>query len=165
MTFSVIIPTLNEQDNIKKVVKQFSPIKSKYNIEIIVSDSGSTDQTVDISRKYCDKIVSYPENNCNICHTKDISEWGSRGVLKLVRCNKCGLVYINPRLNEEGLTKLYSNYFLQRKNDKELSDMRKKMYSLEVEFLIKHVSKHKKILDVGCGGGSFLKSFPDFSLI
>ena len=62
MTFSVIIPTLNEQDNIKKVVKQFSPIKSKYNIEIIVSDSGSTDQTVDISRKYCDKIVSYPEN-------------------------------------------------------------------------------------------------------
>lgn len=71
MTFSVIIPTLNEQDNIKKVVKQFSPIKSKYNIEIIVSDSGSTDKTVDISRKYCDKIVSYPENNCNISKARN----------------------------------------------------------------------------------------------
>ena len=69
--FSVIIPTLNEENNIKGVVKQFSSIKSKYNIEIIVSDSGSTDQTVDIARKYCDKVVSYLGNNCNISKARN----------------------------------------------------------------------------------------------
>jgi len=69
--FSVIIPTLNEENNIKGVVKQFSSIKSQYNIEIIVSDSGSTDQTVDIARKYCDKVVSYPGNNCNISKARN----------------------------------------------------------------------------------------------
>tara|TARA_Y100001970_G_scaffold26615_1_gene32152 strand:+ start:802 stop:1506 length:705 start_codon:yes stop_codon:yes gene_type:complete len=69
--FSVIIPTLNEQNNIKKVVRQFSSIKSKYNIEIIVSDSGSTDQTIDIARKYCDKVISYPKDNCNISKARN----------------------------------------------------------------------------------------------
>jgi len=106
-----------------------------------------------------DYLIS--ENDCNICNGNDVSEWGSRGVLKLVKCNNCGLVYINPRLNGEGLSKLYSNYFQQRKNNKKLSDMRNIMYSLEVEFLMKNVSEHKKILDVGCAGGLFLNSFPD----
>ena len=69
--FSIIIPTLNEENNIEEVIKQFSLIKSKYNIEIIVSDSGSADQTVDIAKKYCDRVVLYPYNDCNISKARN----------------------------------------------------------------------------------------------
>jgi len=95
------------------------------------------------------------ENNCNNCNGMNIKEWGTRGVLNLVECNNCGLVYINPRLNEEGLNKFYSNYFKKRLDDVALTKNREKMYSLEVEFLLKHINHHHSIIDVGCGGGMF----------
>ena len=69
--FSVIIPTLNEQNNIKNAVKQFSLIKSKYNIEIIVSDSGSTDQTVDIAP--LKEATSKSEENVSAATSKNKS--------------------------------------------------------------------------------------------
>jgi len=92
------------------------------------------------------------ENNCNICNSNDTSSWGDRGFLKLVKCNKCGLVYINPRLSDEGLDKFYSDYFKKRKYDIELKDKREIMYGLEADLLLKHIDSHKNILDVGCGG-------------
>jgi 2-polyprenyl-3-methyl-5-hydroxy-6-metoxy-1,4-benzoquinol methylase len=101
------------------------------------------------------------DNNCNNCEGMDIKEWGTRGILKLVECNKCGLVYINPRLNEEGLNKFYSNYFKKRLDNVALTNDRKKMYSLEVDLLLKHINHHLSIIDVGCGGGTFLSLFPD----
>ena len=35
--FSIIIPTLNEENNILNTIKQFDNYKKKYNIEIIIS--------------------------------------------------------------------------------------------------------------------------------
>ena len=45
--FSIIIPTLNEESLIAQTITQFDNIKNKYDIEIIVSDSSSTDNTVE----------------------------------------------------------------------------------------------------------------------
>ena len=67
-----------------------------------------------------------PEHNCNLCNEVKNVEWGRRGILKLVQCSGCGLVYINPRLNKTGLDKLYSNYFKKRADNHKLSIMRKK---------------------------------------
>jgi glycosyltransferase involved in cell wall biosynthesis len=58
MEFSVIVPTLNEQENILnclKSIKNQSFPRNKY--EIIVSDGNSSDKTVEIARKYADKVV------------------------------------------------------------------------------------------------------------
>jgi len=104
-------------------------------------------------------LVSY--NNCNICNSNDTSNWGERGALKLVKCNKCGLVYINPRLSDEGLNKFYTEYYKRRKDDIELTESRKIMYGLEADLLLKHIASHRNILDVGCGGGGFLRAFPE----
>ena len=49
--YSIIIPTLNEQDNIVSSIQQFDNYKDKYNLEIIVSDSRSIDNTVSLSEK------------------------------------------------------------------------------------------------------------------
>ena len=69
--FSIIIPVLNEENKIERTIKQFTSIKTKYNIEIIVSDSGSIDNTVDIAEKYSDKVVLYPGDNCNISKARN----------------------------------------------------------------------------------------------
>jgi len=52
---SIIIPTLNEEDGIKKVLKRCS--KLVFNKEIIIVDSGSTDRTVEIAKKYGSRII------------------------------------------------------------------------------------------------------------
>lgn len=54
---SIIIPTKNEEKCIEKAIRQYSKIKKKFKIEVIVSDGGSTDSTVEIAKKYADKIV------------------------------------------------------------------------------------------------------------
>jgi glycosyltransferase involved in cell wall biosynthesis len=49
---SVIIPTLNEESTIEKLLSQFSDeLVRKYEIELILSDGGSTDRTVEMARK------------------------------------------------------------------------------------------------------------------
>ena len=55
---SVIIPTLNEKKFIKKTILALkNQTIPKKNYEIIVSDSSSTDNTVNIAKKYADKVV------------------------------------------------------------------------------------------------------------
>ena len=70
--FSIIIPTLNEENIIDKAINQFSSVKKKYNIEIIVSDSGSSDQTVSIAKSISDKVVVYGHDNCNISKVRNL---------------------------------------------------------------------------------------------
>jgi glycosyltransferase involved in cell wall biosynthesis len=54
---SIIIPTLNEEKIIEKTLKSLRELKGDY--EIIVSDGKSTDKTIEISKKYADKVVVY----------------------------------------------------------------------------------------------------------
>jgi len=70
--FSIIIPTLNEEENIAKVICQFNEVKDQYNIEIIVSDSGSIDYTVRIAKKCADTVIAYNGKNCNISKTRNL---------------------------------------------------------------------------------------------
>ena len=70
--FSIIIPTLNEGNNIAKAISQFNPIRDRYDIEIIVSDSKSIDNTVLIAQKYADKVVVYNKlDTCNISKARN----------------------------------------------------------------------------------------------
>ncbi len=61
MKFSIIIPTLNEEKLLANLLMQLSEpaLKQNYEYEIIISDGGSTDDTVNIARKYADKILLY----------------------------------------------------------------------------------------------------------
>ena len=69
---SIIIPTLNEESLIAQTITQFDNIKNKYDIEIIVSDSSSTDNTVEIARRYTDKVVIYEKSDlCNISKARN----------------------------------------------------------------------------------------------
>ncbi len=59
MKYSIIIPTLNEEKLLPNLLDQLHQVKSKLedDLEIIISDGGSTDNTLNIAKKYTDKIV------------------------------------------------------------------------------------------------------------
>lgn len=63
---SIIIKTLNEEDDIRRAIK--SALKSLKGIkgEVILSDSLSTDKTIEIAKKYSIKIIqlSNPKDRC-----------------------------------------------------------------------------------------------------
>ena len=55
---SLIIPALNEEKLIADTLAQFTPeLRKKFNIEIIVSDGGSTDRTLQIAEGSADSIL------------------------------------------------------------------------------------------------------------
>jgi glycosyltransferase involved in cell wall biosynthesis len=57
---SVIIPTKNEEKLLELCLQQFTPeIKTRYHIEVIVSDGGSTDNTIGIAAAYADYIATH----------------------------------------------------------------------------------------------------------
>jgi glycosyltransferase involved in cell wall biosynthesis len=65
---SVVIPTLNEEKLITQTLSQFTPeLKEKYKIEIIISDGGSTDSTLNKAEGTADLVLnSAPGTKQNI---------------------------------------------------------------------------------------------------
>ncbi len=58
MRYSVIIPTLNEEKLLPGLLKSLTEnnYKNKFDFEIVISDGGSCDKTIDIACKFTDKI-------------------------------------------------------------------------------------------------------------
>ncbi len=55
---SVIIPALEEEKEIRHILSQFTPeLRREHRIELIVSDGGSKDRTVEIACLHADRIV------------------------------------------------------------------------------------------------------------
>lgn len=55
---SIIIPVFQEEKLLDRILSQYEPeILNKYDCELIISDGGSTDRTVQIAKKYTKKII------------------------------------------------------------------------------------------------------------
>lgn len=57
LTIGMIVK--NEENNLEKCLKSLLPLKEFVNCEIIVTDTGSTDRTVEIAKKYADKVLNF----------------------------------------------------------------------------------------------------------
>ncbi|CAN5489101.1 hypothetical protein BH10BAC5_BH10BAC5_26590 [soil metagenome] len=78
---SVIIPALNEEKLIGNVLKQFTEdIRNKFELEVIVSDGGSIDKTLEISRVFADKVIEKTDKlKQNISRGRNIGASNSLG--------------------------------------------------------------------------------------
>lgn len=56
---SIIIPTLREGPFLERTLKNFGDLQIPH--ELIISDGGSTDETLDVARRYTDKITVWKE--------------------------------------------------------------------------------------------------------
>lgn len=85
---SVIVPALNEEKLIGGMLCSFPADElDKSGIELVVSDGGSTDRTVEIARKYADVVVQHTQKRRQtIAEGRNLGAWHARGDL---------LVFIN----------------------------------------------------------------------
>ncbi len=73
---SVIIPTLNEEKLLAGCLAQFTPeFRERFNIEVIVSDGNSHDNTIGIAASYADKLAVHQDET----RRQTISEGRNRG--------------------------------------------------------------------------------------
>jgi len=130
---------------------------------------------------------------CNICGTNNTKPLYSvkectgryKETFKLVYCEKCGLVYLNPRPDRSEINKYYPSdtYYAYQESslDRKCFKNKIKSYLLEIiggykkplfGFIIKLIFNnimlgtipYKKggfLLDIGCGNGNFLKWHKD----
>jgi len=57
---SIVIPVLNEEKLLAQTLEVFSPaLRHQYGLEVIVSDGGSTDNTLVLAEQYADVIVRH----------------------------------------------------------------------------------------------------------
>jgi glycosyltransferase involved in cell wall biosynthesis len=60
---SIIVPTLNEEKLLPAMLSQFTPeLVAEHNLEIVVSDGGSSDRTLEIARERASILVENPEH-------------------------------------------------------------------------------------------------------
>ena len=72
----------------------------------------------------------------------------------VVRCKKCGMVYLNPRPDQEEIHSYYPEEFYEITSKEEL--LRIKEQSLQAKYeMVKHIETGE-LLDVGCNKGEFL---------
>jgi glycosyltransferase involved in cell wall biosynthesis len=58
VTSTVVVPTLNEEKLLGRMLAQFTPeLKRRFDLEVVVSDGGSTDRTLEIARASADRVV------------------------------------------------------------------------------------------------------------
>lgn len=109
LKISVIIPVLQEEKLLEKNISYFTKeLKSKFNIELIISDGGSTDRTIEIALKYCDKLALHKE-----IRKQTIAEGRNKGS-ELAEGDI--FIFINGDTRPENPEKFFSyirNWFLQ----------------------------------------------------
>ena len=98
--------------------------------------------------------------NCIICNkSKFISAFPfstnfNKKSFYYKKCITCNFVKIFPFPNKRDLKKLYNN---KSYHEKFYSNLRTNEYKLSVQYLGKFLNKKVKLLDFGCGSGSFIK--------
>lgn len=60
MKLSIVVPTLNEESVLEKTLKQIRDNLTAFDYELIVTDDGSRDRTLEIAKRYATKLVQGP---------------------------------------------------------------------------------------------------------
>jgi 2-polyprenyl-3-methyl-5-hydroxy-6-metoxy-1,4-benzoquinol methylase len=129
-----------------------------------------SDSAPDFTKSGVYSGLDYP--HCCICDTSNFHRLFvapvqnyQRGVFDLddfpiVKCNQCGLIYVNPRISVEANNKYYE--FLLTEDHDFLDKHFFETYSVhkkQIDRYIRIIKKTKfdgRILDIGCGNGFFL---------
>ncbi len=99
---------------------------------------------------------------CNLCKKNDYIPYLKKDNFSIVKCQNCGLIYVNPRPVEAELYKIYDDLYFTGERRYGIEDYfgrGKKTAQKRANETIRIIKQYKKqgnILDVGCAGGIFL---------
>lgn len=100
------------------------------------------------------------EYNCALCGGKDHRGLFSIKGFKLVKCRNCSFVFVNPRICNEDLPKIYkSNYFNNTEfgytGYKDNEQLRRRNFKRWLSDIKPYIKKKGNALDIGCASGDF----------
>lgn len=113
--------------------------------------------------------VQWEEVACPLCHREDATTFLSQpaepdegvGEYRLVRCNLCDLVYLNPRPTRETISYYYPADYQPYRPKKAEKKARRWSWSRFLQRADPHsflpVNPPGKLLDYGCGSGAYLQ--------
>lgn len=117
--------------------------------------------------------------NCTICNSDDYDIIAKGPDFEyrcsdedfcMVKCHKCGMIYLNPRPSPEELSTIYPPDYIPYRFNKYLGSFMAKLrdfvQSKKIDAIKKYAPSEGLIVDVGCGGGYLLnlaKKFGDRS--
>lgn len=101
-------------------------------------------------------------NTCHVCGGQRVYYLFSTGGHRVVRCEDCGLVFLNPQPSDQELDRIYNeNYFLGceseegRRAASEVKQATAQQYLSEIRRYRGDTAG--RLLEIGCGGGDFLE--------
>src|SRR5689334_4903344 len=102
-----------------------------------------------------------PVKACHVCQGARVYYLFSTSGCRVVRCDNCGLLFLNPQPSDDELVRIYSaNYFLGsdsqagRHAASELKQATARLYLSEIHRY--HGPERGRLLEVGCGEGDLL---------
>ena len=100
--------------------------------------------------------------NCDLCGKNQTTPLFIKDGYNHVKCNSCGLIYVNPRLknSRENLDSFYGSdegdgSLMKKLLHRAYSAKRQKIFSAELKRTERY-RKSNRILDIGCSFGGFL---------
>lgn len=111
MSLTVAIPTLNEEKDLPRTLKSLERLKAN----VLVIDSGSTDDTVKIAKKHGAKVINHSfksfSDTRNFGNSKVNTSWILALEADVVVTNK-----LAQEINQAILVNNYSAYYIPRQN-------------------------------------------------
>jgi len=107
--------------------------------------------------------------SCYLCGAREFDLLHEKEPFKAVKCRDCSLVYVTPRLNSEGIKKLYGSNYWNSERAKDFgysnyladSALYLSTFKMRSKVIDRYIDKPGKVLDVGCAAGFFLKVMKD----
>jgi 2-polyprenyl-3-methyl-5-hydroxy-6-metoxy-1,4-benzoquinol methylase len=106
---------------------------------------------------------------CLFCGTSDEELRFRDGPFRVVRCRRCGLTYVTPRLPKERLHQMYQEEYWSSGRAKDFgytqylaeAPLYLRTYRLRSKLIAAHRPQPGRVLDVGCAAGFFLRVMAD----
>ena len=111
MSLTVVIPTLNEERDLPRTLNSLK----KLNADILIIDSGSTDNTVKIAQKYRAKVIHHPFKSFS--DTRNFADWQVKsGWILSLEADVVITKKLAQEINQAILANNYSAYYVPRQN-------------------------------------------------
>lgn len=105
-------------------------------------------------------VISY---NCPICNESDFYSYNQENAhnISLDVCKKCGFIFRSKFLDERSSLENLRYYHKSIPNISYYQKQKQKEYIIEKNFMSYDILKNKRVLEVGCGVGTFLSGLND----
>jgi glycosyltransferase involved in cell wall biosynthesis len=133
---SICMIVKDEEENLERCIKSLKPLCDKSIAELIIVDTGSTDNTIEIAKKYTQNVFNYNWNN-NFSEARNFSIMKARGEYIFI-------IDADEELEEKGIDELINLFSNENYNEyntftfkiKNFKDSSLKQYGINVQPLI-----------------------------